>query len=103
MPLLCGIVSYDKKCNNNDVTDNCYVRIVQCYDIRDTSMGKVKAWKMDCEEQVYDMITEDMVNDCDHVTELYKKIDAQLPDYFPGDIITSVCDEMWNEYWTAKL
>ena len=61
-------------------------------------MGKVKAWKMDCEEKVYDMITEEMVNECDHVTELYKKIDAQLPDYFPGDVITSVCDET-NEYW----
>ena len=66
-------------------------------------MGKVKSWMMDCEEQVFDMITAEMVNECDHVTELYKKIDTQLPDYFSGDIITSVCDCVWDEYWSAKL
>ena len=66
-------------------------------------MGKVKSWMMDCEEQVFDMITVEMVNECDHVTELYKKIDAQLPDYFPGDIITTVCDCVWEEYWSANI
>lgn len=66
-------------------------------------MGKVKSWMMDCEEQVFDIITEAMVNECEHISELYAKVDAQLPDYFPGDIITSVCDDAWDEYWTAKL
>ena len=66
-------------------------------------MGKVKAWKMDCEEKVYDMITEEMVNECDHVTELYKKIDAQLLTSKSINVITSVCDEMWNEYWGNYL
>jgi hypothetical protein len=66
-------------------------------------MGKVKSWMMDCEEQVFDMITVEMVNECDHVTELYKKIDDKLPDYFPGDIITTVCDCVWEEYWSANI
>ena len=66
-------------------------------------MGKVKSWMMDCEEQVFDMITVEMVNECDHVTELYKKIDDKLPDYFPGDIITTVCDCVCEEYWSANI
>lgn len=66
-------------------------------------MAKIKSWLMDMQEQVYDIITEDMVNDCDHITELYAKVDKLAPDYLPGDIVTSICDEAWDEYWTAKL
>jgi hypothetical protein len=66
-------------------------------------MGAVKAWAMDCEERVYDVITETMVSECQTINEFYSIVDNQLPDFIPGDIITSVCDDAWNEYYMAKV
>ena len=76
----------------------------------DAYYNRAKAYQLDLDTML-------AVKDCDRLlaidstyldalylyAELYKKIDAQLPDYFPGDVITSVCDEMWNEYWGNYL
>ena len=45
-------------------------------------MGKVKAWKMDMEETILDCITEAVVSECDHVTELYKKVTDAITDTY---------------------
>ena len=60
-------------------------------------MGKVKAWKMDMEETILDCITEAVVSECDHVTELYKKVTDAITDTYikehQSDLIEH-CDEM---------
>ena len=70
-------------------------------------MGKVKAWKMDMEESILDCITEAVVSECDHVTELYKKVTDAITDTYikehQSDLIEAVCDEQWNEYWGNYL
>tara|TARA_A200000159_G_scaffold158979_1_gene177001 strand:- start:74 stop:292 length:219 start_codon:yes stop_codon:yes gene_type:complete len=69
-------------------------------------MGKVKAMIMDIEEKVWDNITEEMVSECEHVTELYSKVMKEINnDFIIGafdDVVENVCNEAWNEYWGEK-
>lgn len=67
-------------------------------------MGKVNQMYMEVQEKIWDNITEEMVGECEHVGELYTKVTKACPEGLVavfGDVVTSVCDEAWNEYWGA--
>ena len=55
------------------------------------------------EQDVFDAITDALVAQCEHVSELIAKLDEMLPEYIDGKIIDEVENEQWNEYWTAKV
>ena len=63
-------------------------------------MGAVKANLMAMQETVWDYIDGSILCECEHVSELIAKVDNAVPDYIPGDIIASVCNEAWNEFWS---
>ena len=55
------------------------------------------------EQDVFDVITDALVAECEHVTELVEKLDEMLPEYIDGKIINEVATECFNEYWAAKV
>jgi len=55
------------------------------------------------EQDDLDAITDAMVSECEHVTELVEKLDEMLPEYIDGKIINDVATECFNEYWAAKV
>jgi len=67
-------------------------------------MSAYKDYIYSVQEQIQSLITEDMVLDCEDITELYLKVGLlveKLPngEWLIGaydDIITAVCDDCWN-------
>ena len=71
-------------------------------------MSKLKSFIMQVEDKVYEHITEDMVAECEHVSELYERVTQSIyvkepnKDMLLGmwdDVVRDVCDDAWNEYW----
>ena len=69
-------------------------------------MSNMKRFIMQVEDKVYEHLTEDMVAECEHVAELYNKVEESLAgesDVIFGmfdDIVRDICDDAWNEYWS---
>ena len=76
-------------------------------------MSKLKNFIMEVEDKVYEHLTEDMVAECEHVSELYTKLEESMAgesDVIFGvslvglnmfnDIVRDICDDCWNEYWS---
>jgi len=72
-------------------------------------MSKLKDFIMQVEDVVYQHITEDMVSECEHISELYEKVTKSIyvkepnKDMLLGmwdDVVRDVCDDCWNEYWS---
>ena len=67
-------------------------------------MSAYKDYVFGIQEDVQSLITEDMVLDCEDITELYLKVGLQVEKLPNGewligaydDIITQVCDDSWN-------
>ena len=67
-------------------------------------MSAYKDYIYSVQEKIQSLITEDMVFDCEDITELYLKV-GLLVEKLPNgkwligaydDIITQVCDDCWN-------
>ena len=69
-------------------------------------MSNMKRFIMQVEDKVYEHLTEDMVAECEHISELYSKVEesrAGESDVIFGmfdDIVRDICDDAWNEYWS---
>ena len=67
-------------------------------------MSAYKDYVFGIQEDIQSLITEDMVLDCENISELYLKVGLlveKLPngEWLIGaydDIITQVCDDCWN-------
>ncbi len=55
------------------------------------------------EQDVFDVITDALVAECETVDELIEKLDEMLPEYIDGKIINEVATECFNEYYMAKV
>lgn len=70
------------------------------------AMGKVNQMYMEVQEKIWDNLTEEMVGECENIGELYAKVTKACPEELGavfGDVITSVCDEAWDQYWGAYV
>ena len=73
-------------------------------------MSAYKDYVFGIQEDVQSLITEDMVLDCEDISELYLKVGLlveKLPngEWLIGaydDIITQVCDDCWNIIYDSK-
>jgi len=73
-------------------------------------MSAYKDYVFGIQEDVQSLITEDMVLDCEDITELYLKVGLQVEKLPNGqwllgaydDIITQVCDDCWNIIYDSK-
>jgi len=82
-----------------------------CYSIniirnKGEAMGKVNQMYMEVQEKIWDNLTEEMVGECENIGELYTKVRKACPEELGavfGDVITSVCDEAWDQYWGAYV
>ena len=71
-------------------------------------MSKYKNFLMDIEETITNNITVNMVSECEHVSELYKKATTKIKSLANGKIIVSsysdmirdICDWAWDEPWS---
>ena len=69
-------------------------------------MSNMKRFIMQVEDKVYEHLTEDMVAECEHISELYSKVEESMAgesDVIFGmfdDIVKDICDDAWNEYWS---
>ena len=69
-------------------------------------MSKLKNFIMEVEDKVYEHLTEDMVAECEHVSELYTKLEESMSNESNvifgmfDDIVRDICDDAWNEYWS---
>ena len=56
------------------------------------------------EEQVFEVVTDDLVRSCETCMELIAKLDKLLffKDDIPEKAITNVAISCWNEYWSNK-
>ena len=66
----------------------------------------MKNFIIQVEYKVYELLTEDMVAECEHISELYSKVEESMAgesDVIFGmfdDIVRDICDDAWNEYWS---
>ena len=73
-------------------------------------MSAYKDYVFGIQEDIQSLITEDMVLDCEDITELYLKVGLQVEKLPNGewllgaydDIITDVCDSCWNIIYDSK-
>ena len=69
-------------------------------------MSKMKSWLMDCEEKFYDEVAK-VIGNCEVVGELgdYLQRNGHFELLPNTDMYEQVelLDELWHEYWTAKL
>lgn len=69
-------------------------------------MSRMKDFIMQVEDKVYEHLTEDMVSECEDVSELYAKIEESMAgesDVIFGmfdDVVRETCDAAWYEYWS---
>ena len=69
-------------------------------------MSKMKNFIMQVEDKVYEHLTEDMVAECEHISELYSKVEESMAGESNvifgmfDDIVRDICDDAWNEYWS---
>ena len=69
-------------------------------------MSRMKDFIMQVEDKVYEHLTEDMVSECEDISELYAKVEESMAgesDVIFGmfdDIVRETCDDAWNEYWS---
>ena len=69
-------------------------------------MSNMKRFIMQVEDKVYEHLTADMVAECEHISELYSKVEESMAgesDVIFGmfdDIVRDICDDAWNEYWS---
>ena len=72
-------------------------------------MSRMKDFVMQVEEKVYEHLTEDMVSECEDVSELYAKIEESMSgesDVIFGmfdDVVRETCDAAWYEYWSKYV
>lgn len=73
-------------------------------------MSAYKDYVFGIQEDIQSLITEEMVLDCEDITELYLKVGLQVEKLPNGewllgaydDIITDVCDSCWNIIYDSK-
>ena len=69
-------------------------------------MSRMKDFVMQVEDKVYEHLTEDMVSECEDVSELSAKIEESMSgesDVIFGmfdDVVRETCDAAWYEYWS---
>ena len=69
-------------------------------------MSRMKDFIMQVEDKVYEHLTEDMVSECEDISELYAKVEESMAgesDVIFGmfdDIVRETCDDAWYEYWS---
>ena len=88
--------------------DKSYIIVYTISIIRNKgeAMGKVNQMYMEVQEKIWDNLTEEMVGECENIGELYAKVTKACPEELGavfGDVITSVCDEAWDQYWGAYV
>ena len=72
-------------------------------------MSKMKNFIMQVEDKVYEHLTEDMVAECEHISELYAKVEESMANESNvifgmfDDIVRDICDDAWNEYWSKYV
>ena len=72
-------------------------------------MSKMKNFIMQVEDKVYEHLTEDMVAECEHISELYTKVEESMAGESNvifgmfDDIVREICDDAWNEYWSKYV
>ena len=72
-------------------------------------MSKMKNFIMQVEDKVYEHLTEDMVAECEHISELYTKVEESMAGESNvifgmfDDILREICDDAWNEYWSKYV
>lgn len=67
-------------------------------------MGKMKAYMMDMEEKMFDVI-EQAIKDCDNLSDVMAEAvkSKDLVPHWTIQEIEDCCSEYWEEYWSAKI